>query len=250
MQVAEIRKSVLQDIVFMSYVGMRPVIIHGGGPKITQRMMACGHTPQFVNGLRVTDAETIRIIKQVFLEIRREIVAEINALGGKAIGLPTRDQRIISVQRHRSFKKIGFVGQITQVNGAYLQELLRQWYIPIISPIGYDEKGQVYNLNGDSVSEEVAKSVKAQKLVLLTNVPGILTDVKNEDSRISHINTRDIRNLIESKVISGGMIPKVRAAMSALAGKVKKVHIVDARVRHSLLLEIFTDSGVGTEIVK
>jgi acetylglutamate kinase len=248
----QIRRNVLEDIVFMSYVGMRPVLVHGGGPYISKRIEQLGKEVKFVQGYRVTDEETIEVVEEELSKVNREIVREIIALGGSAISLSGKEDHLVEVKKHPEIDgvDIGFVGEITKVNGDVIQRMVTSDIIPVISPIGIGKDGFTYNVNADQTSAEIAKALGAAKLVLLTNVRGILKKVNNPDSLISHLSVPEIDELIQKSVISGGMIPKVKACIRALERGVKKTHIIDGRIPHGILLEIFTDKGIGTEIVK
>ena len=247
-----IRRNVLEDIVFMSYVGMRPVLVHGGGPYISKRLEEMGKETKFVNGFRVTDEETIEVVEQELDKVNREIVREIISLGGSAISLSGKEDHLIEVKRHveADGQDIGFVGEITKINSDVIQKMITSDIIPVISPLGVGKDGFTYNVNADQASAEIARSLGALKLALLTNVHGIFKDPSNPDSVISHITVADIDDLREKKIITGGMIPKVKACARALERGVKKVHIINGKIPHGLLLEIFTDKGIGTEIVK
>lgn len=248
----EIRRNVLEDIVFMSYVGMRPVLVHGGGPYISKRIEALGKDVKFVDGYRVTDEETMEVVEDELAKVNREIVREIIALGGSAISLSGKEDHLVEVKKHADIdgQDLGFVGEVTKVNGDVIQRMITSDIIPVISPVGLGKDGFGYNVNADNVSAEIARSLAAVKLVLLTNVRGILKDISKPSSIISHISVAEVEELIEKKIIAGGMIPKVRACMRALDRGVKKTHIIDGKIPHGILLEIFTDKGVGTEIVK
>lgn len=248
----EIRRNVLEDIVFMSYVGMRPVLVHGGGPYISKRLEEIGKEPKFVKGFRVTDEETIDIVEEELSKINREIVREIISLGGSAISLSGKEDHLIEVKKHGDLdgQDIGFVGEITKVNDDVIQKMITSDIIPVISPIGIGKDGFTYNVNADQASAEIARSMNALKLVLLTNVRGILKDLADPGSLIPHISISEIDDLMQKKIIAGGMIPKVKACMRALDRGVKKTHIIDGKIPHGILLEIFTDKGIGTEIVR
>jgi acetylglutamate kinase len=247
-----IRRDVLEDIVFLSYVGMRPILVHGGGPYINQRLEEMGKEVKFEKGFRVTDEETMEVVEDVLGKVNRDIVREIISLGGSAISLSGKEDHLIEVKKYipEEGVDIGFVGDITKINGDVIQRMITSDIIPVISPIGIGKDGFTYNVNADNSAAEISRALRAQKLMLLTNVRGILTDINKPSSLMSHVETSDIPELIEKKVISGGMIPKVKACMRALDRGVKKTHIVDGRIPHGLLLEIFTDRGIGTEIVK
>lgn len=248
----EIRRSVLEDIVFMSYVGMRPVLVHGGGPYISKRIQEMGKETRFVRGYRVTDEETIEIVEEELSKINREIVREIVSLGGSAISLSGKEDHLIEVKKHADIdgEDIGFVGEVTKINGDVIQRMITSDIIPVISPIGIGKDGFTYNVNADQSAAEIARNLGAIKFMLLTNVRGILENMDDPESVISHISISEIDGLIDRKIISGGMIPKVRACVRALDRGVKKTHIIDVKIPHGVLLEIFTDKGIGTEIVK
>ena len=247
-----IRRNVLEDIVFMSYVGMRPVLVHGGGPYISQRLKDIGKEPKFVKGYRVTDEETIEIVEEELTKINREIVREIISLGGSAISLSGKEDHLIEAKRHAEIdgEDIGFVGEISKINSDVVQRMITSDIIPVISPLAIGKDGFTYNINADQAAAEIAKSLGALKFMLLTNVRGIMKKMEDPDSLISHLNVSEVDELMKSKIISGGMIPKVTACIRALERGVKKTHIVDGKIPHGLLLEIFTDKGIGTEIVR
>ncbi len=246
-----IRRDVLEDIVFMSYVGMRPVLVHGGGPYISKRIESLGKDVRFVKGYRVTDEETMEVVEDELSKVNREIVREIISLGGSAISLSGKEDHLIEVKKHADIdgEDIGFVGEITKVNGDVIQKMITSDIIPVISPIGIGKDGFTYNVNADNAAAEIARNLGANKFVLLTNVRGILRDQKKPESIISHLSIAEVEELMNN-VITGGMIPKVRACIRALERGVKKTHIIDGRIPHGILLEIFTDKGVGTEIVR
>ncbi len=248
----KIRRNVLEDIVFMSYVGMRPVLVHGGGPFVSKRIEALGKESKFVQGYRVTDEQTMAIAEEEFMKINRDIVREITSLGGSAITVSGKDDTVIEVKKHPPIdgEDIGYVGEIQKINRDVVEKMIIGDIIPVIPPIGVGDDGHAYNINADQVAAHIAASLGALKMVLLTNVGGILEDIKDPLSRIAHVDASQVGELIASGVVSGGMVPKVRACLQALEGGVKKTHIVDVGVPHALLLEIFTDKGIGTEIVK
>ena len=252
--------SVMQDIVLMKYVGIRPIIVHGGGPRITAWMDKIGKVPEFVQGLRVTDAETVEIAEMVLGSINKEIVARINQHGGKAIGLSGKDANLILAEKQETQVTdengrltdvdLGFVGKIIGVNTESITALDRADYIPIIAPIGIGVEGQTYNINADTMAGEIASAFQAEKLIVLTDTLGILRDLSDTTSLMPTIRMREIDPLIEEGLIAGGMLPKVEACTTALMGGVYKTHIIDGRIPHSLLLEVFTEGGIGTEIVR
>lgn len=244
------RRGILKDIVFLSFVGIWPVLIHGGGPAIDERMRQKKLQPEFVEGLRVTDAKTIKIVVSTLSELNEDIVKEVEDLGGSAKGLNGYDDKLLKVKKRRSKPNVGYVGDVVSVSLAPINRLTSKGVIPIVAPLGMGEDGRPYNVNADQASAHIASSLRAEKLVLLTNVKGIIRDPDDEETFISTLSVEEVGTLIENKVIQAGMIPKVRAAIPALGAGVKKTHIIDGRIRHSLLLEIFTDKGIGTEIVK
>ena len=252
--------SVMEDIVLMKYVGIRPIIVHGGGPRITAWMDKVGKVPEFVQGLRVTDAETVEIAEMVLGSINKEIVARINQHGGKAIGLSGKDANLILAEKqetqvtdedgHQIDVDLGYVGKIIGVNTESITTLDNADYIPVITPIGVGVEGQTYNINADTMAGEIASAFQAEKLILLTDTRGILRDISDTASLIPTIHIREVDQLIDEGFIAGGMLPKVDACTTALMGGVYKTHIIDGRIPHSLLLEIFTEGGIGTEIVR
>jgi len=245
----EVRRTTLEDIVFMNYAGMKPVLVHGGGPLINERMKASGKRIRFVDGHRATDGETILIVDEVLSQLNKKLVEEIKDLGGNAFGLSGKDAELIKVKKIDK-ERIGYVGDVTSIDTTLLTRLIETNVIPIISPIGKGEDGKLYNVNADSVATNVAVALGAEKLVLLTDVKGIMRDLKDEKSLYNSLTTADAEFLIEKEVIAKGMIPKAGACLFAIKNGVKKAHIVDCRISHALLLEIFTDKGIGTEIIK
>lgn len=245
----EIRKNVLLDLVFMNYVGMRPVLIHGGGIAITENLKKRGVQSKFVNGLRVTDKETIEVVSETLKEINQGIVRDIRHLGAEAVGLSGHDSKILNVVKHTANGDVGYVGDVASVNIKPMRKLTGKNIIPVVYPVGIDKKKETYNVNADEAAAKIAIAMGVQKLMVLTNVKGILRNYEDENSLISSVRIGEIQNLIQEKVITGGMIPKVKCCMDALRGGVKKAHIIDGRIKHSLLLEIFTDQGIGTEMV-
>ncbi len=244
-----IRQGVLEDIVFLSYMGLMPVLVHGGGPNITERMKKSGKATEFIEGMRVTDAETLKVVEEELRKLNRQIVEEIKMLGARATGLSGKD-RIIQVRKKKGKRDLGLVGEIVKINTSAIDEELNAEAIPIISPMGRGLDKKVYNVNADEVAAAIAVSLKAEKLVLLTNVKGIMRNPEDVSSLMSTLNTEEAKRLIKEKVIQEGMIPKVKSCIDVLEGGVKKTHIIDARLPHALLLEIFTDRGIGTEIVR
>ncbi len=254
----ELKESFAKDIVMLNYIGIRTVIVHGGGPKISATMEKMGKKPEFVNGQRVTDQETMDIVEMVLGGlINKEIVSLINRHGGKAIGLSGKDGGLIKAQK-KTIKKatpetgvdeiidLGLVGEVTFIEPEIIDSLEKAGFIPVISPIGVGPKGETLNINADFVAAAIASALNAEKLMLLTDVPGLLD---RKGGIMSTLNKDKIIRLIQDGTISGGMLPKVHACLNALLGGVGKTHIVDGRVPHCLLLEIFTKEGIGTEIV-
>ena len=255
-----LKHSVMQDVVLMKYIGMNPVVVHGGGNQISEWMRRVGKEAEFVQGLRVTDAETVEIAEMVLAGvINKEIVSLINLHGGKAVGLCGKDANLIRVQKYcpqvvdesgkTTSVDIGFVGEIVGVKPDILFALDQEGYIPVIAPNGVGDDDCTYNVNADTMAGEIAAALQAEKLILLTDQRGILRDLHDESSLISRIRTDEIEELIADGVIGSGMLPKVEACVRALNGEVWKTHIIDGRVSHAILLEVFTQSGIGTEIL-
>jgi acetylglutamate kinase len=246
----KIRKGVLEDIVFLNFMGLRPVLVHGGGPNISDRIRASGKKTDFVNGMRVTNEETLNVVEEELLNLNNLIVKEIDELGAKAVGLNGKDKNIIQVEKKKAEIDLGLVGNIVAIDITPILEELRKDKIAVILPMGKGKDKKAYNVNADEAAASIAASLEAEKLVLLTNVKGIIRNSEDPHSFISTLTTAEARGLIENNVIQQGMIPKVSACIDALKDGVKKTHIIDARTPHGLLLEIFTDQGVGTEIIK
>jgi len=244
----EVRDMVLQDLVFMSYVGIRPILIHGGGKFITDAMKKKGVQSQFVNGLRVTDKATIEVVNETLAELNRSIVHDILRLGGSAVGLSGYDAEILNVVKHTENGDVGFVGDVSSVNTVLLKELTEFGRIPVIFPVGKGPDGEMYNVNADEAAANIAAAMHVPKFMVLTNVKGILRNPAHEETLIPSLLGSETQQLIDQKIITGGMIPKVKACIDALQGGVQKAHIIDGRITHALLLEIFTDQGIGTEI--
>ncbi|MDR3564652.1 MAG: acetylglutamate kinase [Negativicutes bacterium] len=257
---ADLKRSVIQDIILMKYIGLRPVVVHGGGPEITAMLKQLGKQSTFVSGLRVTDSETMDAAEMVLVgKINTEIVGLLNLYGAKAVGLNGKDASLLMAAKHLAkvyegdnVKEvdIGFVGDVTKVNPEILLTLLDQGYIPVIAPIGVGSQGESYNINADYVAGEIAGALEAEKLLLLTDVEGIYRDYRDKSTFISSLTFAEAQQMIKDGSVDGGMIPKVEACIRALAGGAAKTHIIDGRQLHSLLLEIFTDTGIGTEVVK
>ncbi|MCD4779353.1 MAG: acetylglutamate kinase [Candidatus Omnitrophica bacterium] len=244
----EIRRKVLEDIVFLSYVGIRTILVHGGGPRISSRVKEAGLTPEFHDGIRVTDESTLSIVSEELDRLNKKIVEEITSLKGDVTGLKG-SENIIHVEKRKSERDLGFVGRITAIDHDQLQAHLRQGHITVISPMGISVDQQPHNVNADEVASAISASMGAEKLVLLTNVHGVLKEAQDISSLISTLRINEISDLINKDIIHGGMIPKVTACVDALRSGVKKTHIIDARIEHALLLEFFTNRGVGTQII-
>ena len=253
----EAKSSTARDTVLLKYVGMKPLIVHGGGPEISKSMDKLGKESKFIKGLRVTDEETMEIIEMVLVgKISTEIVSELIKHDGKAISLSGKDSSLIFAHKKGASKideeivDLGLVGEVDCVNTDLLNMFLENDYIPVISPVGIAEDGTSLNLNADTAAGEVASAVDAEKLIILTDVPGVLRDPSDPTSLIQKIRVDEIPSLIEEGIISGGMIPKIEICVNAINNGVKSCHIIDGRKKHSLLLEIFTTNGIGTMIFK
>ena len=241
-------RGILQDLVFLNEVGIGAVLVHGGGPMITRRLSESGRSTTFIDGMRVTDGATVRIVNQELEAVNRRLAHQVADVGGRAQGLVAR-HRIIRARPHPDAKRLGFVGSVKSVDVAAIQRPLSAHVVPVVSPIGVLD-GRLYNINADSVASEVAASLRAEKLVLLTNVRGILRKADDPSSLLSTVSVAHTKRLMRTGVVQEGMIPKVQACVNALRRGVKKAHIIDAGIPHAMLLEIFTKTGIGTEIVK
>ncbi len=257
---ADLKNSVIQDIALMKYIGLRPVVVHGGGPEITALLKQMGKQSSFVSGLRVTDEETMAAAEMVLAgKINTELVAMLNTHGARAVGLNGKDAGLIKARKHLATVyeegkarevDIGFVGDVAEVKPDIVWTLLNNDYIPVIAPVGAGTHGESYNINADYVAGEIAGALRAEKLILLTDVEGIYRDYHDKSTFVSTLGFADAKKMIREGSIDGGMIPKVEACIRALSGGAEKAHIIDGRQSHSLLLEIFTDTGIGTEVVK
>ncbi|MEA5579190.1 acetylglutamate kinase [Anabaena sp. UHCC 0451] len=249
MKDSNLKDKVIRDIVFLSCVGLRPILVHGGGPEINSWLGKLGIEAQFKNGLRVTDAATMDVVEMVLVgRVNKEIVSLINQAGGMAVGLCGKDGNLITA-RPQGDEGIGFVGEVCNVNIKILETLSSNGYIPVVSSVAADDNGQAYNINADTVAGEIAAALGAEKLILLTDTRGILKDYKDPSTLIPKVDIPEARQLISDGVVSGGMIPKVTCCVRSLAQGVKASHIIDGRIPHALLLEIFTDVGIGTMIL-
>ena len=258
MQDDELKASFARDVLMMKYIGINPVVVHGGGPQIGSYLKKIGKESRFIQGMRVTDEETMNIVEMVLVGlINKEIVALINRHGGRAVGLSGKDGNLIESEKYfLSAEKakdtppeiidIGLVGKVRKINAALISSLEREGFIPVIAPTGVGENGETFNINADIVAGEVAAALQAEKMILLTDVEGVLDENKR---LINTMSNQDALGMIERGVVEGGMFPKVKCCLKALRGGVRKAHIVDGRLKHTVLLEMFTDSGIGTEIV-
>jgi acetylglutamate kinase len=244
-----LKDKVIRDIVFLSSVGMRPVVVHGGGPEINTWLGKLGIEPQFKKGLRVTDAPTMDVVEMVLVgRVNKELVALINQAGVKAVGLCGKDGNMIKA-RPVDRENVGFVGEVTNIEIDLVQSLVKSGYVPVISSVAADMEGQSYNINADTVAGEIAAALGAEKLILLTDTPGILQDYKDPSTLLYKLDIQEARDLISKGIVAGGMIPKVSCCVRSLAQGVRASHIIDGRIPHALLLEIFTDEGIGSMIV-
>jgi acetylglutamate kinase len=248
---ASLKASVAEDLVLLQTVGLNVVVVHGGGPEISAAMTASGKKPVFKDGLRVTDAETMAITEMVLVgKINQQIVGFMNKHGRVAAGLSGKDGHLLEAVKLKGKVDLGFVGEVVAVNTGILEAMQSKGFIPIIAPVAMGKGGEAYNCNADLVAGAVAAALKAEKLVMMTDQAGVLKDVKDPASLIASLKASDVPKLKKQGIIDKGMLPKMEACLTALKAGVGKVHIVDGRVHHALLLEIFTDSGVGTEITR
>lgn len=259
MEEERLKRSFALDVVILKYIGINPVIVHGGGPQIGEMLNKIGKKSEFIEGMRVTDEETMDIVEMVLVgKVNKEIVAMINQQGGKAVGLSGKDGKLIVARKMRITRSrgkgeapeeidIGMVGEIKSVNPEVIEALEKENFIPVIAPVGVGEDGETYNINADLVAGKIASSLKAEKLILLTDVEGVMD---KKGCLIPSLDIKQARRLIEQKTISSGMIPKVNCCIDAIMEGVSKTHIIDGRVEHAILLEIFTDVGVGTQITR
>jgi len=257
----DLKKKVIVDIILLKYIGLNPILVHGGGTEITRLMERVGKKAEFRGGLRVTDKETMELVEMVLVgKVNKEIVGLINQYGGKAVGLSGKDSNLIIAQKRppeslvvegeEKIVDLGYVGDITKINPEVVKALSQQGYIPVISTIGVDLNGESLNINADHVAGEIAAALSAEKLMILTDVEGIFEDPQDTSSLISSLPREQALDMIKRGKISEGMIPKVEACLQALEHEVRRTHIVDGRISHSLLLEIFTDEGIGTMVIE
>tara|TARA_B100000902_G_scaffold10622_1_gene12986 strand:- start:37 stop:921 length:885 start_codon:yes stop_codon:yes gene_type:complete len=244
----ELASQFAQDIVLMQSVGIKPVVVHGGAPQIGSMLDRLGMDSQFVDGLRVTDSDTLDVARMVLVgKVNRDIVSSINIHGPLAVGISGEDAGLITAtSRHED---LGFVGEIQAVNPAIINGLLKEGHIPVVSSIGADGEGQAYNINADTVASSLAAALEAKRILYLTDIEGLRADMEDPESHISEIMSSDLQNLIDNGTISGGMIPKAQACLEAVQAGVGSAHMVDGRISHVILLELFTDSGIGTMVL-
>ncbi len=246
-----LQKNVIKDVVLLKLVGMKPIIVHGGGKEISKWVRLAGKEPEFVNGLRVTDFETMEIAEMVLNKVNKELVRLVERLGVKAVGISGKDGNMMNVDKKLADgKDIGYVGDVKKINSDIIDTLLENDFIPIIAPIGMDDSYQTYNINADDAACAVAKAVKAEKLAFLTDIEGVCTDVEDKSSLISVLTLESAGRMIEDGHIGGGMLPKIQNCMEAVEEGVNRVHILDGRREHCLLLEFFTKKGIGTAIIR
>ncbi len=253
-----LKKDFALDIILMKFVGLNPVVVHGGGPQIGNLLKRLSIQSEFVDGMRVTDRQTMDVVEMVLVgKVNKEIVTLINQNGGQSVGLSGKDGNLITAKKMKHVRKkgddqppeiidIGMVGEVTGINNELLDRLITSQFIPVIAPVGVGEDGETYNINADHVAGCIAASLKARKLILLTDTQGVLN---KDGSLISSIQEKEARRLVEDGTITGGMIPKINCCVEALKGGVKKAHIIDGRKEHAILLEIFTKEGIGTEVI-
>lgn len=247
----ELQKNVIKDVTLLKLVGFKPIIVHGGGKEISRWVGKVGKEAQFVNGLRVTDDETMEIAEMVLSKVNKRLVTMVQELGVKAVGISGKDGGLLHVEKkYADGQDIGFVGDIKEVNPKILYDLLEKDFLPIVAPIGLGDNFDTYNINADDAACAIAKAVGADKLVFLTDIEGLYRDINDKDSFISRITSSEADTLIEEGFIGGGMLPKLNNCTSAIKNGVNRVHILDGRIPHCLLLEIFTNQGVGTAIIR
>ena len=247
----ELKRNVIKDVVLLKLVGFKPIIVHGGGKEISRWVGKVGMEPRFVDGLRVTDEDTMEVAEMVLNKVNKELVTLVESLGVRAVGISGKDGGLLHVQKkYAGGEDIGFVGEITDVNAKVVYDLLERDFLPIICPVGLDDEFHTYNINADDAACAIAKAVHAEKLAFLTDIEGVYRDPSDPDSLISKLFVKEARDLIEGGNVGGGMIPKLQNCIDAIEEGVSRVHILDGRIPHCLLLEIFTDKGIGTAILR
>ncbi len=246
-----LKMQVMQDVSLLKLVGLKPILVHGGGKEISRWIGKVGMEPRFVNGLRVTDEDTMEIAEMVLNKVNKSLVQIINNLGGKAVGISGKDGKLLKcVKKFSMGQDIGYVGEVVNVDITIIKDLLDDGFIPIICPVGFDDHGQTYNVNADDAACAIAASMHAEKLAYLTDVEGVYRDFEDKESLIHTLNLDEAQTMIDSGVLGGGMLPKLQNCIDAMKKGVNQVHILDGRVPHCLLLEIFTNKGIGTMIEK
>ena len=247
----EFMMNVIQDVTLLKLVGFKPIIVHGGGKAISGYIEKLGMTPKFINGLRVTDEETLEVAEMVLSSVNKQLVSQVESLGVRAIGISGKDGALLTCKKKLSDgEDIGYVGEITKVNADILFDLLEKDFLPIVMPIGMDENFHGYNINADDAASAIAKAVKANKLAFLTDTEGVYLDPNDPKTVISEMTVSEAHELIKSGAIAGGMLPKINNCIEAIEQGVSRVHIIDGRILHSILLEIFTNKGIGTAILE
>ena len=247
----ELKQDVIEDVVLLKLIGFKPIIVHGGGKEISRWVDKVGMDTKFVNGLRVTDSDTMELAEMVLARVNKELVAKIQTLGIKAAGISGKDGGLLTVEKKFSGSEdIGFVGDVTEVDTKILEDLLEKDFLPVVFPVGMDKDGVTYNINADEAASSIATALRAEKLAYLSDVEGVRLDPEDPESVISELYTNEAQDLIEQGVISGGMLPKIENCIDAINKGVSRVHIMDGRIPHGLLLEIFTNKGIGTAIIK
>ena len=247
----ELKKRVIEDVTLLKLVGFKPIIVHGGGKEISNMVKRLGMEPQFINGLRVTDEETMDVAEMVLGKVNKSLVQLVESLGVRAIGISGKDGGLLTVEKkYADGEDIGYVGEITEVNAQILYDLLEKDFLPIICPIGLDKDYQTYNINADDAACAIARAMQAEKLAFLTDIEGVYKDSKDPSTLISELAVSEAEKLMEEGYIGGGMLPKLHNCIDAIENGVSRVHILDGRIPHCLLLEIFTNKGIGTAILK
>lgn len=247
----ELQKNVIADAVLLKLVGFKPIIVHGGGKEISRWVSKVGMEPRFVNGLRVTDEDTMEIVEMVLNKVNKNLVRMVQELGVKAVGISGKDGGLLTVEKKYSDgEDIGFVGEITHVEPKILQDLIKDDFLPIVCPVGMDAEFNTYNINADDAAYEIAKAMKAEKLAFLSDIDGVYKDPNDPETQITRMNIERAKRLIDHGHIGGGMLPKLTNCINAIENGVSRVHILDGRVPHCLLLEVYTDHGCGTAITK
>jgi len=241
------KRNVIKDVTLLKLVGFKPILVHGGGKDISAWISKCGKTPEFINGLRVTDAETMEIAEMVLGKVNKSLVSLVSELGVKAVGISGKDGHLLTVKKkYADGADIGYVGEITHVDTKILSDLLEKDFLPIVAPIGLDDKFETYNINADDAACAIAKAMGADKLAFLTDIEGVYEDPSKPETFINRLTVSEAEKLIEDGCIGGGMLPKLNNCTDAIRNGVNRVHILDGRKLHSLLLEVFTDTGIGT----